>query len=419
MNLNQKFSILFWLKKSKMNKQGLVPIWARITVDGHRAEFSTQKQVLPEHWDPEESIVKKECKDAKTLNEFLTLSKVEITRHYNILLSTKEVVTADDVRDSYRGIKEEQKSFFDLFGQYMQNLNERKEINDISEGRFKRFEILQGKCLDFIQHKFKRTDVILEHVKMNFIVEFVHYLRTIQKIGHNTAMKYGKDLKQVIKYGVMLEYFIKSPFEFFKCTYKKTKRKFLDDVELNLIYNKQFKIKRLEEVRDVYIFCCYTGYAYSDVAALKPTDVGRGIDGEQWIIRDRKKTDSVENVPLLPIPIEIIKKYKNHPYCLASGKLLPVNSNQRYNSYLKEIADLCGITKNLTTHTARHTFGTTVTLNNDVPIETVQELMGHEDIRTTRIYAQIVQKKLSADMGRLKEKLTSKENVQNDLQHAS
>jgi integrase len=138
---------------------------------------------------------------------------------------------------------------------------------------------------------------------------------------------------------------------------------------------------------------------------LTPDNISVGIDGEKWIIRDRKKTDTTENVPLLPIPLQIIEKYKKHEYCKSHDKLLPMNSNQRYNAYLKEVADLCGIKKRLTTHTARHTFATTVLLLNDVPMETAMELLGHTDIRTTQIYGKIVQKKISTDMTKLKRKL--------------
>ena len=413
MNLNQTFSILFWLNKAKMNKQGLIPIWIRITVDGKRAECSTQKQIHPKFWDAENNKVLDKYSESRSINDYLTLVKADILKRYNILLSTKDFVTPEDVKNNYKGVKEVKKTFLQLFKQYNQQLTERKEIEDLSEGRHKRFEILLGKCEAFIKYKFKRSDVVLEELKLNFIVEFEHYLRTVEKIGHNTSMKYAKDLKQVMKYGAMLEYIPTSPFEHFQCSYRKVKREFLDQDELDALYKKEFSVKRLEEVRDCYLFSCYTGYAYSDAEALTPDDIAIGIDGEKWIIRNRIKTDTTENVPLLPIPLEIIEKYKKHDYCKATKKLLPMNSNQRYNAYLKEIADVCGIKKKLTTHTARHTFATTVLLINDVPMETAMELLGHTDIRTTQIYGKIVQKKVSADMKKLKDKLSISLNKKN------
>jgi hypothetical protein len=232
MNLNQTFSVLFWLKKAKMNKQGLAPIWARITVDGERAEFSTQKQLYPKFWDAENNLALRQFSEARSLNEYLTLVKADILRHYNILASTKDVVTAIDVKNGYKGLREIKKSFLQLFRQYNQQLSERKEIDDLSEGRYKRFEILYGRCEEFVKHKFRKSDVLLEDLKLNFVVEFEHYLRTVQKIGHNTSMKYAKDLKQVMKYGVVLEYISSNPFELFQCSYKKVKREFLDQEEL-------------------------------------------------------------------------------------------------------------------------------------------------------------------------------------------
>jgi integrase len=405
MNLNQTFSILFWLNRAKANSKGLVPIWARITIDGKRAECSVKKQISSALWDAEKNRAKGNSDEARSINNYLVMVQAELTKHYNILLSTKDFVTAEDVKNSYKGIKEEKKTFLELYSLYIQKLSERKEIEDLSDGRFKRFKVLHKKCAEFIKYQFKKSDLPLDEVKMSFIVELEHYLRTVKMIGYNTTMKYMKDLKQVMKYGVMVEYISSNPFENFKCSYKKVKRDFLDQEELELLYRKNFKIQRLEEVRDCYLFSCYTGYAYSDAEALTSNDIAIGIDGEKWIIRDRIKTETTENVPLLPIALEIIAKYKNHPYCKTHDKLLPMNSNQRYNAYLKEIADMCGIKKNLTSHTARHTFATTVLLMNDVPMETAMELLGHTDIRTTQIYGKIVQKKISNDMSKLRNKL--------------
>lgn len=408
MNLNQTFAVLFWLNKAKVNSKGLVPIWIRITVDGKRAECSTQKQINPDYWNNEKNRVGSNEPNHQAINDFLLMIQAEITKHYNGLLSMKEYVTAEDVKNSYKGVKETKRTLLEIFKQYNHFLSEKVEIDDLSKRRYERYQLLYRKCKAFIKAKLKKQDVFLEEVKLNFIVEFEHHLRLTEKLHHNTAMKYAKDLKQVMKYAVMLEYIQSNPFEFFKCTFKKTKREILTSEELEILYKKEFKIKRLEEVRDCYLFSCYTGYAYADAEALSLRDVTTGIDGTKWIIRDRIKTDTIENVPLLPIALEIIEKYKNNPYCQANDKLLPINTNQRYNAYLKEIADICGIAKNLTTHTARHTFATTILLSNDVPMETAMELLGHTDIRTTQIYGKIVQKKVSKDMNALREKLSGK-----------
>ena len=175
--------------------------------------------------------------------------------------------------------------------------------------------------------------------------------------------------------------------------------------ELVGMYEKEIALERLAEVRDVYVFCCFTGYAYETVYNLESANIFKGLDGKLWITKDRQKTGVEETVPLLPIALAIIEKYKNHPYCLSENKLLPVNSNVRYNAYIKEVATICGIKKELTTHTARHTFATTVLLENDVPIETVGKLLGHKDLRSTQIYAKITKRKISNNMMALESKI--------------
>jgi site-specific recombinase XerD len=406
MNLNQTFSILFWLNRAKMNSKGLAPIWLRITVDGTRAECSTSRQILPEHWDVDKGEATNACAEAEVINEYLLNVRLEVKKRYNILLTTKEYVSAEDVKNNFRGKKEVKKTFFDVVKQFIAFHKQRFEKEELSEGRFKRFSVLQHKCESFISANYKKNDLVLDSIQLPFVVQFQHYLLTVDDIGHNTTMKYSKDLKQVMKFAVSMGYLVTNPFECFKCTYKKVKRTCLDETELDKIINLKLSIPRLEEVRDCFVFSCFTGYAFSDAHALRPSNVTLGIDRKKWIIHDRIKSDNPENVPLLPKALEIVEKYKDHAYCLKYNKLLPVNSNQRYNAYLKEIADLAGITKKLTTHVARHTFATTVCLTNGVPIETVQKLLAHGDIRTTQIYAQIVPIKVSADMQNLANRLT-------------
>lgn len=412
MKISQNFSILFWIYRSKVTKQGLVPIYMRITIDGDRTECSTKRLIEADAWDSEKERVIESHPDASVINEYLRLIHNEVSRHYNILLSIKDHITPDMVKESYLGKnkeKQQKKTLMQHFNQYLKIKQEKVEVEDLSNGRFKRFKVLQGKVQAFLKYKYKVHDMNPEEMKFNFIVGFEHFLRTVQNIGFNTSMKYAKDLKQVMNYITIEEDLSNNVFQSFKAGYKKVKAKYLTEEELAAIENKVISVARLDEVRDCFIFSCYTGYAYSDAEALTPKDVVKGFDGSLWILRDRGKTDEVENVPLLPKAIEIIEKYRNHPYCKMYNKLLPVNSNVRYNAYLKEIADVCGISKTLTTHVARHTCATTVLLSNDVPIETVKEFLGHSDIRTTQIYARTVQKKLSRDLNALKERIIGAE----------
>ena len=187
-------------------------------------------------------------------------------------------------------------------------------------------------------------------------------------------------------------------------TKKEVVPEFLTEHEINEIATKKFSSERLEQIRDVFLFCCYTGLAFADVEKLKPSEIGIGIDGSKWIFTNRQKTDTLSRIPLLSIAIDILEKYKDHPACITSNKVLPVLSNQKYNEYLKEIANICGINKKMTSHTERHTFATTITLSNGVPMESVSKMLGHKNIKTTQHYAKVLDKKISDDMNLLKAK---------------
>lgn len=202
-----------------------------------------------------------------------------------------------------------------------------------------------------------------------------------------------------------MEWIDKDPFAKYKLKFEKVERGFLTKEELARIELHPFKVDRLDLVRDLFIFSCYAGLAYIDVMQLKPSNISIGIDGDQWQVTQREKTSNAVRIPLLPKALEIIRKYKDHPIARNAGTLLPVITNQTLNAYLKEIARICDVDKNLTFHLARHTFATTVTLSNGVPIESVSKMLGHSSIKTTQVYAKVVEAKLSEDMKRLRGKL--------------
>lgn len=402
---DQNYSVLFWLNKSKMNAKGTAPIWARITVEGKRAECSTSNNIEPDFWNADAGLPTSDYHLAGTLKQQLRRVEVEINKHYNMLASTTEYVTADDIKASYLGKRKKRAMpLIEWMDDYNKALKKRVEKKELSESYYEKFVYLRDKCKTFITTEFKKSDLLIRDLRLPFIEGLYHFL--VGEMASNTAMDYCKKLKHVMMQAVKHEYIPSSHFQFFRCSFKKAKRTFLTDEELEALMSTPMPVKRLQQVRDAFVFCCHTGYAIVDARNLSPENVQRGLDGNLWIIRDRQKCDTVENVPLLPIALKIIDKYKDHPACIRRNKLLPLMSSQNYNIYLKEIAAICRISKNLTSHVARHTFATTVTLTNDVPIETVSKLLGHMDIRTTQIYAQIVAKKLSTDMNALKRKLS-------------
>lgn len=283
----------------------------------------------------------------------------------------------------------------------MENLIEQKEY---AKGTWVHFTTTCKHLENFIRWKFQEKDVPISKIDYGFIADFEFYLKN-GICAHNTAMKYLGDFRKVILFCVKNGWLPKDPFFSYKLARREVNREVLTAQELQVMAEKHFTSERVMLVRDVFLFSCFTGPAYADVAKLKRTEIALGIDGEPWIFTKRKKKDSPSRIPLLPICLDILTKYENHPKCSNNGLALPVISNQKMNNYLKEISDLCGFSKDLTFHIARHTFATTVTLSNGVPIETVSKMLGHKNLRTTQLYAKILDKKVSDDMAMLRKKL--------------
>jgi site-specific recombinase XerD len=386
-------------------KNNLAPIYCRITVNGKRAEISMKRFIDPSKWITAAGIVKGNSEEARTINTYLDLVKGEIYRHYVQANSLDKYVTSDFLKNSFLGITENEKTLIEVFKFHNSQMKDRIGT-DVVKATHAKFETVLSKMETFLKKKHKRSDLFLQELNHKFITDFEHYLKTVEKIGHNTTMKYIRNLKKVMNMAVSNDWINRNPFDQFKCSAQKVHREILTSEELTSLANKEFNILRLNEIRDIFLFCCFTGYAFVDVEKLTKSDVTIGIDSEKWIFTKRHKTDTVSNVPLLPPAQMILDKYSNHEYCQNTGKLLPVKTNQKMNAYLKEVADLCGIKKNLTMHMARHTFATTVTLSNGVPIETVSRMLGHTKLATTQIYAQVLDNKVSADMEKLKSLFT-------------
>ena len=252
--------------------------------------------------------------------------------------------------------------------------------------------------------KYQVADIDIKAVDHDFISNYEFYLRSEKKCANNSAVKYIKNFKKIIRICLASGWLDKDPFVNYKAKVKQVERIFLNADQIRQITEKTFDTDRLNQVRDIFLFCCFTGLAYADVQKLKPSEITKGVDGEMWIVTKRIKTDTPTKVPMLPAALTILEKYSNDPVCIIKGKALPVSTNQKMNAYLKEIAAVCGINKELTFHAARHTFATTVTLSNGVPIETVSKMLGHTNIKTTQHYAKILDMKVSKDMALLKEK---------------
>jgi site-specific recombinase XerD len=405
---SQTVTILFWLKKSKLrNKKA--PIYCRVTVYGKRVEISTGKFIEPENWNSELNLVVAKSEEAKAINKYLNLMENELLAKASELSYRDEHITAEKIRNLYKGVGKNEKMLLVIFKEHNDQMKQKIGI-DVAKGTHTKFITIYTKVEKYIKTQYKVSDISIFELNNKFVVGLEHYLKVNEKIGLNTTMKYIQGLKKILNICVSNDWLVKNPFLNFKCPLKKVVREVLTDQELESLETKDFEIKRLEEVRDVFLFCCYSGFAFIDVLNLTTNELHIGIDGLKWIFTNRQKTDVNLNVPLLPQALKIIKKYENHPCRIIENKLLPVKSNQKMNAYLKEIADICRIKKPLTMHIARHTFATTITLSNGVPIETVSRMLGHTKLATTQIYAKVLENKVSEDMLNLREKLDKKAN---------
>ncbi|MGN7722265.1 site-specific integrase [Chitinophaga sp. 22620] len=404
MKLSSELCISFWKRNGRINPDGKATIMVRIVINQERDGFSLGYQVEPHKFDTKSGMIAGKTPEAVEINKHIFHVRNELIRHYNLLKSQGAIVTPSMLKNAYLGIGTEKRTLLEVIDFHNEKFTEKVEKGKRSAGTLKKWKSTRDKLSTYMKHVHKLPDIPLERIEYAFAEDFFDYLTLTLGLQDNSAMKYLKNTKQLLKLAVQRKWMQRNPLEDYTCSYVNPERDILDISELSLLFSKKIPIPRLEEAKNAYLFMALTGYAYKDALLLTPDNVVKFFDGEDWIVKNREKTWCRENVPLLPLAKEILSKYKDHPYCMAHNCLLPIKSNQRFNGYLKEIADLCGIRKNLTTHTARHTFATTVTLANGVPLETVSAMLGHKSIRTTQIYAKIVASKVSIDMRPLYQK---------------
>ncbi len=292
----------------------------------------------------------------------------------------------------------------------MQNLidyHNDKMVHKLHKDTMRHYKTSQKYILLLIKKRYRNSDLYLKDIGYDFIIEFENMLRSYNQgsIANNTVMKHIQRLRKMITMAHHMEWIDRDPFAKFKGKHEKVERGFLTKAELTSIEELPYSIERIQTAKDLFIFSCYTGIAYGDVILLTNDNVVHGLDGYKWIVTKRQKNGNSVKIPLLPKALSLIETYKTHPKVIRNGTLFPKISNQKLNSYLKEVAELCAINKKITFHMARHTFATTITLSNGVPIETVSKILGHTKITTTQIYAKVIERKVSDDMFILREKL--------------
>ena len=313
-----------------------------------------------------------------------------------------EVITASKIKSSILCQDERSMTLIALCNKYIEDYEKLVLTQDYGQESFFRYKVCRNRLQEFLRDEFKVSDLPLQDINKRFLDKLYLWLRSAHRLNNNTAVKFIHRFASIYKMAKDNGWVAADPFKQQKLHLDKVDRGYLTIEEVSRLYNKEFESLRLEQVRDIFIFSCYTGLAYIDVYNLTEDQLNVWADGNTWISFHRQKTKVPFNVRLLDVPLQIIEKYKH----FRKGKrLLPVPSNQKCNEYLKEIAEVCGINKNITFHCARHTFATTITLGNGVPIETVSKMLGHTNVRTTQIYARITDQKINVDMESLAAKL--------------
>lgn len=404
--LEKSFSILIYLKKPKYYQTGdPYQVYLRITVDGERAEFSLKRTWDLSRWNNRSGRASGTKEDAKSMNSFLEIMTTKVHDARRKLIDANKEVNANAIRNQILGV-DDRKYILREFRAHNDQIAALVP-EEYSAGTLDLYERTLLHVSRFMEWKYNVEDMDIRKLNYEFISQFSFWLKSERKCQHNTTIKYLTYFKKIVLLCVKRRWLPQDPFAEFSLAKKENERPYLTDAELKKIGEKSFPTERLSVVRDIFLFSCYTGLAYADVLKLKQSEIVQGFDGEEWINTSRQKTTTASKIPLLPSALAIIKKYVDHPVCQLKGTVLPILSNQKMNAYLKEIADTCGISKNLSFHIARHTFATTVTLSKGVPIESVSKMLGHKNLKQTQHYAKILDLKVSGDMLTLKKRLQS------------
>ena len=390
-------SVLFIIKKAKLLKNSEAPICMRITVNKRVAEVMIKRSIPVDLWNQKKECSKGKDRVAAELNHYINTVRAKVLQIHRELEIDNKPITADIIKDCFYGRDKVQRSLLEVYAEH----NEKCRAligKEYTESTVTKFDTSINRLKEYIRSCYHRDDIMLAELDGQFIRDFDFWLKTKKHCQNNSALKHLKNLKKIVRIALANDWIKKDPFYGIHFKQEEVNVEFLSREELDILMNKKFTIKRLEQVRDIFVFCCFTALAFVDVQQLSREHLIKDNNGALWIRKARQKTNQMCNIPVLSIPQRILRKYEDNAECIKKGVLLPVISNQRMNAYLKEIADLCGITKRLTTHVARHTAATVVFLANDVSMENVSKILGHSNIRMTQHYAKVLDSSIMREM---------------------
>lgn len=405
MSSRTSFGLTFYINRTRERKNGECPVMLRINLNGDRLALQVQRFIKPEDWDQNRYVMKGRTEQARVFNNYLEAVRLKAHKKFNELLSYTDDVTPQMLRDAILGVNTAKtRQIIDIWEGHVSDL--KKLIGkENSYATYQKYNTAKNHFQSFLQNKYQLNDVSIKAVDYQMIQQYSIYLKTEKGCSFNTATKFLQNLKTITSISIRSGWLVKDPFNGISLTLKEVDRPYLTFEELERLIEFNSVFDRLNRVRDFFVFSCYTGLAYIDVKKLKRAEIEGNDEMGFWIRTRRQKTGGRANIPLLDIPMSIIRNYCQLELLDAEEPILPILSNQKMNAYLKELADLCNIQKQLSYHVARHTFATTVTMMNGVPIETVSKMLGHKNIHSTQHYARIVDKKVGDDMKLLAAKL--------------
>lgn len=396
--MKSTFSIIFYLKRQVVKKDGTVPVMGRITVDGTQAQFSCKVTANPKLWDTKGGRMTGKSMLALEVNRKLDKMRVSINKHYQEILDRDNYVTAEKVKNAFLGLEYRCQTLLKVYAQYNEDYEKLYKAGMRSWGSLRRYRCVYRHLQEFLQSRYHVNDISLKELTPAFITDFEAFLRTDKHLCENSLSVYMLPLRTMVFRAIDNGWLTRDPFHDYKVPKVETTRGFLTKEEIHLLMNAELKRKTMQLIRDLYLFCCFTGLSFADLKNLKEEHIQTFFDDSEWIMIDRQKTGVRSTIKLLDYPKSIMEKYRG---LCADGRIFPVPCYSDCRGILLRVAKRCGITKHLTWHCFRHTMATEICLTNGVPIETVSSILGHKNIKTTQIYAKITKEKLNKDMDKL------------------
>ncbi len=395
--MEPKIAVLFIGKKSRTTRHKQIPIYLRVTIDKKRFEVATHRHVEPLQWSPLAGKVKGKSDTAIETNMALDMITKKVYEYREQLYTENRDFTVNSLREKWFGQDRNKRTLLGVFRSRIMDFEKLVDKGIYRKSTLTKYKSTEKHLLNYLKWQNIRQDILLVDLRLEFAANFEYYLQAEKGLSINSSGKMIKNLKKVVRDCVDKDWLDKDPFYRYKVRHIDPKIPHLSAVELKALEEKEITIERLAVVRDVFVFSCYTGFAYIDVTTLTTNHIKIDDNGKKWLIKPRQKTGIPEIVPIFPPALRILDKYKHCSPLSPIKKLLPVPTNQKVNAYLKELADICNIQTKITFHIARHTFASTVTLDNGIPIDSVSKMLGHRSIKTTQIYAKVSSKKISDD----------------------